>query len=154
MIRAAKLRPNLRLTDRDLRIITLLARLRVLRDADIQAAYFGHDHKSCERRLRQLYDARYIDRLPRRSVTSPYIYLLGRRSVRANRILKERWGDQTFRQSLTPLVNIDHQLGINAVRVRLMRACRDLGWTLKNWLTAEQLAPALAASHQLVPDAR
>ncbi|TAK36587.1 MAG: hypothetical protein EPO21_02190 [Chloroflexota bacterium] len=42
-------------------------------------------------------------------------------------------------------------MAVNDVRVRVLGACRDLGWSLRMWQDSEELLPLLATV-RLVPD--
>ena len=143
----------MRLTERDREIIELVGRCTALRARQIQTALFppGSDSR-CQLRLQFLVRARYLDRRPRRLVNEPAIYMLSRRSVEGNRLLRERWGDALFRRQLTRPGPLEHLLALNDVRVLMIRACLDLGWSLSLWQRAEDLALALGREG-LVPDA-
>jgi hypothetical protein len=53
---------------------------------------------------------------------------------------------------MTKIGSLGHLLALNEVRVRVERACRDLGWSLRLWLDPHELGPILARS-QLIADA-
>jgi hypothetical protein len=72
--------------------------------------------------------------------------------VAGNRLLRARWGEEEFRRRMTRLGSIGHLLGINDVRVRVQRACRDLGWRVSIWQQPDELA-SLLGSRELIPDA-
>lgn len=145
---------SFRPTGRDVAIVDAVCRSRLLRDDQIQIACFSlNDDSGCQRRLTKLVRHGWLDRLPRQRVNDPYVYLLTRRSRTGNRLMRERYGDGRYRGYLTRLGSIPHLLGINDVRVRVDRACRDLGWQLRPWLRSEDLANRLAGVTTLVPDA-
>src|SRR5437868_3992551 len=52
---------------------------------------------------------------------------------------------------MTRIWNLPHLAGINEIKVRLMRACKELGFEFRFWMRSEDLAPLLA-SQQLIPD--
>jgi len=143
----------MRLTDRDRAIIELVARARALRDDQIQMALFSANSTSrCQRRLTLLVRNRYLDRLPGRSVSEPAVYVLTRRSTAGNRFVRAQWGEIAFRNHMTKIGSLPHLLGINDVRVRVERACFDLGWTLLRWRRSEDLQQRLQGQ-RLIPDA-
>ncbi len=144
---------TMRLTNRDCDIIDLVLHTRALTDDQLRQALFPPGAASrCQLRLTLLYRNQYLDRLPRKSVNEPAVYLLTRRSVKGNRLMRERWGEQEFRRHMTRLGSLGHLLAVNDIRVRVERACRDLGWSLRLWQRPEELAPLLVSTH-LVPDA-
>ena len=141
----------IRITQRDQSIIDLIFRLRALRDDQVQTALFTVAGASLTQfRLTNLARLRYVDRLPRKRVNDPFVYLLTRRSTLGNRMMRQRYGDEAFRRHMGRLGSIEHHLAVNDVRVRVERACRDLGWLLASWLRPEDLAPLL--SKDLIPD--
>ena len=150
--RAPGSRRPMRLTDRDVAILNLVLRARALRDDQIQLALFSPGNASgCQRRLTRLVGHRYLDRLPRRSVIEPAVYLLTRRSTRGNRLLRQVWGEAEVQRQMGRLGPIPHLLAVNDVRVRVERACVELGWQLIRWDTPEQLAEVDLQG--LLPDA-
>lgn len=143
----------MRLTERDERILELVWRTRALRDDQIQVALFSPGARSrCQLRLTLLVRNRYLDRLPRRLVNEPAVYVLSRRSVVGNRLLRQCFGDAEFRRHMTRIGSLGHLLGVNDVRILVQRACQELGWVLQRWESADELRPVLARS-RLIPDA-
>lgn len=144
---------SMQLTARDARIVELVARAQALRDDQIQTALFTAGGASrCQRRLTLLVRHHYLDVLPRATVNAPFVYVLSRKSVNGNRLLRERWGEEELNRQRGRRGALGHLLAVNDARVRIERACRDLGWTLKFWQRPEKLAPRLAAV-KLIPDA-
>ncbi len=144
---------SMQLTDRDVAIIELVARYRAVRADQVQLALFSPGAASrCQRRLTLLVRNHYLDRLPRRQVSDPAVYILSRRSTLGNRLVRARLGDELFRRHMTKFGSLPHQLAINDLRVRVERSCRELGWELRQWLTAEGLLGRLP-DKGLVPDA-
>jgi Replication-relaxation len=142
-----------RLTERDRQLIELVFQCRALCDDHVQVALFSPGAASrCQRRLTLLYQHRYLDRLPRRAVNDRAVYLLTRRSLAGNRLMREQHGEEEFRRRLVRLGALQHLLAVNEFRVRVSRACRDLGWALGLWQSPEDLALSLAGA-RLVPDA-
>ncbi len=147
------IRRSMRLTERDCQIIDLICRTRALRDDQIQTALFGPGGRSrCQLRLTLLVRNQYLDRLSRRAMTAPAVYVLSRRSIKGNRMMRERLGEAEFRRLMVHLGPLEHLLAVNHVRVRMERACRDLGWSIKQWQHPQDLA-LLLRSLRLVPDA-
>ncbi len=155
----ARRRPNacgtkwsMQLTARDVRMVELLGRSRVLLARQFQIAEFGLEHDSrCQARLTKLVADKWIDVMPGRVANQPAVYVLSRRSPNGIKLLKERWGEQEFARYMTRIWNVEHLLGINEVKVRLMRACLDLGFQFQFWLRSEDLEPLLK-SQRLIPD--
>lgn len=144
---------SMRLTERDERILELVWRTRALRDDQVQVALFSPGARSrCQLRLTLLVRNRYLDRLPRRLVNEPAVYVLSRRSVVGNRLLRQRFGDAEFRRHMTRIGSLGHLLAVNDVRVQAERASQELGWSLRLWQTADELRPILAR-YRLIPDA-
>ncbi len=143
----------MRLTQRDCQTVHLVLRLHALRDDQIQTALFSLRASSpCQRRLTRLVAHGYLDRLPRRYVNEPAVYVLSRRSITGNRLIRELWGEEELRRYKGQLGPLHHLLAVNDLRVRVERACRDLGWNLVTWQRPEELAPLLRGV-DLVPDA-
>ncbi len=145
---------SIRTTPRRLAVVELVARLRALRGDQIKVALYtrGGDSR-CQFDLTLLVRHRWLDRLPRRSVNDPAVYLLSRKSVAGNRLMRERWGKAEFRRQMFRLGSLSHLLAVNDVRVRAERACRDLSWSLDLWQRPEELAPLLGERTRLIPDA-
>jgi hypothetical protein len=137
---------------RDFQALDLLFQARALTQSQFQTALFSlSDPSSCARRLRTLVAERWIDRLPRRNPDEPFIYLLTRRSTVGNQLMQQVYGKEAYKAKTARLGSLDHLLGINAVRVRVLRATQELGWHLKLWLDSAELAPSFDG--QLIPDA-
>ena len=152
LVDRSKRAPKLRLTRRDEQIVELVFRCRALRADQIQTALFTPGNASgCQRRITLLQRNGYLDCLPRASVNEPAVYLLTRRSVKGNRLLRSRWPEDDFQRGLTRLGPLQHLLAVNDVRVRVERACRELRWTLAQWRTPEQLKPLLTSA-RVIPD--
>jgi hypothetical protein len=123
-----------RLTDRDQQIIDSVKRMGVLTRSQLQQLWFStKSDKACKRRLLKLYSTGVLKRLPRQLVNDPYYYFIGR----------------------TPrsLALLEHNLGVNDIRVRVERAVRELNWSLTAWLDPSTLQPLLSTRSNLVPDA-
>jgi hypothetical protein len=143
----------MRLTDRDIKTIDLVFWGRVLQAEQLRigAGYPLTSETSFRRRLDMLTDHRYVDILPRR-VAGTYIYVLTRRSTAGKQLMLLRWGEEAAKRQLSRRPeSLDHLLAINDVRVRMSRACLDLGFTLTDWQSSGELAPRLQP-YQLIPD--
>jgi len=140
-------------TERDVAILALLRQCRALTGEQIRLCLWpaGPHDSRCQHRLTLLYRHGFTDRLPRAGVNQPAVYLLSRRAPEGLRLLQERGGQPLRTQQLTRLTGPDHLLAVNAVRVRVLRGVRDLGWELPRWQSAEELRPALRA-FRLIPD--
>ncbi len=150
---ARRQQPGMRLMWRDCQIVILVWLCRALTADLIELALFPLNPETrCQRRLTALVRHRYLDRLPRALVNEKAVYLLTRRSVRGNRLIRQLVGDPAFRHQMTRLGSLGHLLAVNAVRVRILRGCHDLGFRLSSWQRPEDLAPQLTQD-QLVPDA-
>jgi hypothetical protein len=122
-------------TARDADISAALDKVGVLSAKQIQTLAFSLDsYEACKRRLRKLHDYGLLKRLPRDSVSDPYIYYLPKKRFRISSLL-------------------DHNLGVNEVYVRVSRACQDLGFNLLRWDGPEILQPLLSQRTRLAPDA-
>lgn len=107
---------------------------------------------ACQRNLTALVRDRYLDTLPRERPTEPLIYVLSRRSVRGNRLMRAEAGKAVLAGAHQRAGTVAHTLAVNEVRVRALRACRELDWTLAGWRGPVELAPLLRGE-QLIPDA-
>lgn len=125
---------SIRPVARDAAIIASIKRMGYLTGRQIQILAFSLDnYTACKRRLTKLQRAGLIRALPRRSVIDPHCYIIGR-GPRSAALL-------------------EHQLGINEIRVRVERATADLGWELTTWLEPDTLQPLLSSRIGLAPDA-
>jgi len=143
----------MRLTNRDRQLIQLISECRLLTAKQIQLALFPLKHDSrCQLRLTLLKRHRYIDHLPNRLVNQPAVYLLSRKNRVSFDLLREYWDDDTIRSYMIAPGSVQHLLGINDVRVRVLRACQELGYQLVLWKRSEDLAELLQ-DDGLIPDA-
>src|SRR5438270_84771 len=94
---AHKSRPARRLTLRDQQVIDDVFRARALRGDQIRVARFSDGADSrCQLRLTWMVQEGWLSTLPRKLVTDPAVYVLSRRSIRGNRLMRVRWGDEAF----------------------------------------------------------
>ena len=144
---------SMRLTERDARVVELVLHTQALTQKQIQIAEFSDGGDSrCQRRLTLLVQRTYLATLPRKTVIEPAVYVLNRRSVEGNRLLRERLGEAEYERQKGRLGALGHLLSVNEMRVRAIRACGDLGWSLRIWQRPEELAPLLKG-FSLIPDA-
>ena len=144
---------GLQLTPRDVALLgcVLWAKACTAEQLQMGAGYSLACRRPCQRRLTLLVRHRYLDRLPRQ-VNEPAVYVLSRRSPAGNQLLKERFGEEAFRQQLaTRVESLEHTLAINDVRMRVQRACRELGWELTTWHSSPDLL-ALLHGEPVIPD--
>lgn len=60
--------------------------------------------------------------------------------------MRAEWGEVEFRRSTGPIGPLEHTLAINDVRVRVERACRELGWDLLCCLRPQDLHERMASA--------
>jgi hypothetical protein len=119
---------------RDAEIVAAARRMGLLTGRQIQVLAFSlENYTACKRRLTKLHHAGLLKRLPRQSVIDPFCYFVGR-APRSAALL-------------------EHQLGINEIRVRVERAASTLGWELTQWQGPDALQPLLSTRARLAPDA-
>src|SRR4051812_12707451 len=98
---ARRRRSHLRPTDRYYALVDLLYHYRWLTDHQIHLALFPPGNASgCQRTLTALTRFRWIDRLPRRSVSEPYVYTLSKQSTVGNRLMRTKYGETHFRTQM------------------------------------------------------
>lgn len=131
------------LQPRDVDIIEAVYRFRILKQAQIQALFFGASSHA-QYRLERLYDHHYLDRkfLPVRmgDGRSPTLYVLDRRGVE---VLRTERGYDTLKwySDSTDFSDtfLEHSLAINEVYIALSLACRKQGFTLESWQTENEV---------------
>ena len=132
-------RPPMRLMERDIAILQAVNDCRALRGEHIQALFFG-SRSTSQYRLSRLFQHEYLNRhfLPvveGGPASSPIVYTLGKRGAQA---LVEHldYDEQALRvskQSTFAWRFMEHLLAINDVRVAILLALRQQGWTLETW---------------------
>lgn len=146
---------RLHLTQRQLSILDLLLQSRALTGKQIaigcQYSLSPNSAQSYQRDLRKLVSLGLIDKLPHRHVWEPAVYLFTHRCKLGFRLLRERYSDEDIRNNLYSLGSLPHLLGINDIRVRVIRATRELNWHLIKWFHHEQLAEILN-EEKIYPD--
>jgi hypothetical protein len=142
----------MRLTKRDQQLIQLICSCRLLTAKQIQIALFPLKHDSrCQLRLTLLRRNHYIDIMPNMLVNQPAIYCISRKCRNSFNLLREYWDDETIRSYMIAPGSIQHLLGINEIRTRILRACSELKFKLLEWHRSEELAPVLK-DDGIVPD--
>jgi hypothetical protein len=135
----------MRLQRRDEHIITAVSRFRVLRQDQIQTLFFGPTgYSAAKRRLRKLYDHRYLERVTLPVVAgagrSPTLYVLDRRGAE---LLKTRQGHSQLKwwPSSKNLKTefLEHTLAINDFMIAVILACQRSSFRLERWLTENEL---------------
>lgn len=69
----------MKLTNRDLEIFKFLEEVQVAESSSIAKMFFGGNIRPCQRRLKILYDNKYIKRIDREFINQEYIYYLKRK---------------------------------------------------------------------------
>lgn len=143
-----RLRPR-RLTPRDVRIIRLVAELRIATVRQVTLLEFGEANRSrAQTRLHASRHAGYLDVLPGRAPNEPAVYVVSRRGQRHFDL--EVGGSVPVRRA--SVARLHHDLAINDCRVQIIRAGREPGVDLLRWVTEAELRP-ITLPHGLVPDA-
>jgi hypothetical protein len=128
--------PALELTERDVAILQALERYRFLTTEHLQALTVTESRQGLTRRLRELYDARYVDRPRAQMLTMAYaekrpmVYALGNAGAEllANRFqmrLPDIYWTEKNRRVKEKFV--EHTLGIADFMVAIELACRARG---------------------------
>jgi hypothetical protein len=142
-VRQAEPKP-IRLQSRDIDIMEMVYRFKVLSQAQIKALFFGSSATNAQSRLARLFDLHYLDRkfLPMQLGVgrSPTLYVLARRGVELLRTERGydslKWFSDSTDFSDTFL---QHTLAINEVYVAVALACRAHGFTLESWQTENEV---------------
>jgi hypothetical protein len=123
-----------KVSSRDLAIAGAVERIGMLTAKQIQVLSFSLDnYTACKRRLTKLHSYGILKRLPRSSVSDPYVYYVGRK--------------------LPPVSLLEHNLSVSEIYVRATRAAADLGWKVSDWQGPETLQALFAVRGKLAPDA-
>lgn len=137
--------PPMRLMERDVEILKTVHDFRLMRGDQIQALFFG-SQSTASYRLSRLYQHGFLNRhfLPTLGglASSPALYTLDKRGVDVLRKVLD-CGPEGIRKplssnELSPLF-LEHLLQINDVRVAVMVAAREQGYTLEQWIDDYQL---------------
>lgn len=129
---------------RDIDILEALYRHRVLRQDQLQNLFFNSKERA-QKRLRQLYDHRFIDRrfLAERiggTGRTPNLYVLDRKG--ADLLQEQRHDiDVTWHHSYKEVSDqyLKHALPLNDIIVALKVACKDSEFDLRDWRTEAEL---------------
>jgi hypothetical protein len=132
-----------RLTSRDLKILEVVASCRVLtaRQIQIGAGFPLTEHDSrLQRRLTLLRQWGILTVHPDRNVNEPANYLITKECRLGIQLLNYVWGSAKTRRCLTHIGSLEHVLGINDIRVRMLRACIESGYNLSLWQPSKELS--------------
>jgi hypothetical protein len=144
-------RVALTLTDRDRAIVRWVADVGVATREQVQAMWFTSGGRSrCQERLTKLFRHRFVDRVAGRRLNAPDIYYLSRRSINGVRLLRMERDDIKSRR--VPSTKLHHTLDIVSCRVHVSRACTGGALSLQQWISEDDLRPALTRTG-LLPDA-
>jgi hypothetical protein len=139
-------------TARDREIVRWVHDVRVTTREQVQRLLFTEGGRSrCQERLTLLVRHRYLDRLPSGRANMPDVYVLSKRCVNGNRLLRSE-GLVTASRQRIPVAKLQHALDIVSCRVELMRACQSAGMTLADWRDEDELMPQ-TLKHGVLPDA-
>lgn len=143
---------SFRPTARDREIVRWVHDVRVTTREQVQRLLFTEGGRSrCQERLMLLVRHRYLDKLPSGRANVPDVYVLSKRCVNGNRLLRSEGLDVQGRQRIS-VAKLQHALDIVSCRVVLLRACRTAGMTLTGWLDEDELA-SRTLRHGVLPDA-
>src|SRR5687767_2532570 len=157
--------PEVRLTQRDIKVFEALYHYRVLTQAQLQRLFFTKIAPQTARRiLRLLYDAAYTERrfLLREAgiAASPTLYLLDRKAN--NELRKRGYDERRWCPKNKKIGNqqLHHLLYVNNFRIEVELAFQQIGFTLLNWLDEKTLKqdydrvsiPGFHKRKSLIPD--
>jgi hypothetical protein len=131
--------PRISLTERDIAIIDVVYRCRALTQVQIEHLVLHGKHNSyTQSRLADLYDCGYVYRhflpTPYGIAPSPIVYVLDEAGATLLRqwygepIKWTKWQKHIKRDFLT------HTLEINDVRIAIVEACKNTGYTVTKWV--------------------
>ncbi|MBZ0285214.1 MAG: replication-relaxation family protein [Anaerolineae bacterium] len=134
-----EVRPPMKLTERDVEIISAVNDYRALLGSQLEALFFT-SRSTCQYRLSRLFQHEFLERHFLTVVSggpgsSPTVYTLGKRGAQ---VLIDTLG---YEQSALRLPKkagfawgfLEHLLKINDVRLAVTLACRANGWELETW---------------------
>lgn len=128
------------LAGRDRAIVQFLYETDVATAEHIGRLVFAGCHRSAVlRRLSLLYRYKLVDRLPRRSMNEPYVYLLSKRATNGLALLRALYPDAHVVPARVSSAKLQHSLNITACRIGLEVACRVSGYFLAEWLREDEL---------------
>ena len=130
-------RENIRLTERDLRIVEAVFEARYMTTQQVGRLLFGNAHSSrCRQRLRYLFDLDCLRKRPA-GPNDPDVYYLGlkgRRYVVSIGLCSRETADKVAGVSgesvATPALMMRHELTLSRLYVNARLECRRYGWEL------------------------
>lgn len=137
----AKIPRPMVLTERDKQVIKAVCDYRVLRQDQLQRLFFTSKN-TCQRVLQRLYQHKFLHRvfLPVTTGSPPTLYCVDKEGVQ---LLSTEFGYGDLKwyptaKDIKPLF-IDHVSSINDVRIAVTLAAQKHGYSLKTWLTDNEL---------------
>jgi hypothetical protein len=150
-LRSRGRRRTKRLSKRGLQVMEVVARWRIARHDQIHLRLWDGEADSYSQSLcTALVRDRWLDVLPRPHVSAPAVYLISPKARQGTAWLRETYGEARARKLLSRLGSVPHLLEITEVRLRIEKACEQLGWSLRFWLRSEDLLEYLPP--ELIPD--
>lgn len=138
-------------TERDRQVVRWVYDAGVTTREQVQWLLFSEGGRSrCQERLTLLVRHRYLDRLPGRRLNVPDVYVLSRRCVNGNRLLRS--DGVAIRKQRIPEAKVQHALEIADCRVQFLRGAAVVGVSVTQWLDEDELVP-LTMRRGLLPDA-
>lgn len=138
-------------TERDRQIVRWVHDAGATTREQVQRLLFSEGGRSrCQERLTLLVHHRYLDRLPGRRLNVPDVYVLSRRCVNGNRLLRS--DGLVIRKQRIPEAKVQHALEIADCRVQFLRGAPAAGASVAQWLNEDELVP-LTTRRGLLPDA-
>lgn len=161
----SKKRKGIRLTTRDAQILEALHAVGYLTTHQIRALFFVENQidkmgptKACERRMRLLYSAGLVRRIEqpvkRGEGSKPFIYALSKKGVEF--LITETgidpadidWRPQSFEANV-PFLN--HLLTTTDLHIALLKACKQLGIELVEWIDERELRMGKMFDYVMLP---
>jgi hypothetical protein len=138
-------------TERDREIVKWIAEVQVAKREHVQAVFFGPGGRArCQDRLKVLSENKYLDRLPRRAPTDPFVYYVSRRSLKGLRLLRVA-APERARATQVNSLRLRHALDLVSCRVQMTVGCKASGMKLLSWHTSAELLPVTGVAGVL-PD--
>src|SRR3954452_13446941 len=135
------------MTERDVAIVEWVNAAQLATREQIQQLYFTAAGRSrCQLRLTFLTRQKFLDRLPRRSLSSPDVYYLSRHATRGLRLLRSRHPELEIAPRRVSAYAVAHTLAIASCRIAILRACQTTGFELLSWSSEAELFPRFANS--------
>lgn len=128
------------LTERDREIVRFLYEADVATADHFRQLVFAGAHRSAVlRRLFLLHRYKFVDRLPRRSMSEPYVYVLSKRATNGLALLRALYPEVQIAPARVNAAKLHHSLDLTACRMALENACKVNGYLLTEWLRDDEL---------------